>query len=62
MKKLLVAKCFKCDSEMIEIGRGDNYHFICPNGCSQIGPSPSILLTQDELDKDYEFNKKSMGK
>lgn len=60
MEKQLKAKCFKCGSEMVNIGNGVFCHFICKNGCSEIGPIPETLLTQEELDAEYELKKKQI--
>ena len=60
--KHLIAKCFKCDTEMINIGNSGLSHFICPNGCSSIGPMLDVLLTQKILDEDYEHHKKELIK
>jgi len=50
----LVAKCHICNHEMIEVNLINTLIFYCPNNCMQIGPLANALVTQQELDKDYE--------
>ena len=55
----LIARCHLCDREMVEINSIDTTSFFCPNNCMKIGPVPNILVTQSELDNDYEKARKA---
>jgi len=54
IKPTLLAKCHKCDTEMIEFGASNVYAFFCPNSCMQMGPYPVSIMNQKELDQDYK--------
>ncbi len=54
-----LAKCHKCDRQMIEVNAIHTVDFICPDRCMKIGPFPAALIRQEELDDDYE---KAKGK
>ncbi|WP_346355379.1 response regulator [Azotosporobacter soli] len=49
-----LAKCHKCDQQMIEVNAIHTVDFVCPNKCMRIGPLPAALIQQAELDADYE--------
>jgi two-component system, chemotaxis family, chemotaxis protein CheY len=49
-----LAKCHKCDRQMIEVNSIHTIDFVCPNRCMKIGPLPAALIRQEELDDDYE--------
>ncbi|MDR3566068.1 MAG: response regulator [Negativicutes bacterium] len=53
-KDILRARCHVCDSEMIEVDLVNTISFYCSNQCMQIGPLVKVLITQEELDHDYE--------
>lgn len=48
------AKCHRCDCKMIEVDLINTVQFYCPNGCMTIGPLMNPLVSQRELDEDYE--------
>lgn len=53
MSDYLVTQCHICDHRMIEVDWINTVGFFCPNNCMKIGPLPTILVTQTELDEDY---------
>ncbi|WP_051296558.1 response regulator [Anaeroarcus burkinensis] len=55
----LVAKCHVCSQQMIEVNSGDLVSFYCPQNCMKLGPWSNVLVSQAELDKDYEKAKKN---
>ncbi|MDR3562129.1 MAG: response regulator [Negativicutes bacterium] len=59
---VLIAKCHICDSEMIEVDLVNTISFYCPNSCMQVGPSFKVLVTQKDLDEDYESAKQKRDK
>lgn len=48
------AKCHVCDSKMIEVNLINTVSFCCPNSCMTIGPLMNPLVSQSELDEDYQ--------
>jgi|GEM_PF-831249 len=54
MNDYWVAKCHICDRKMIGVNLINTVGFFCPNNCMKIGPLANALVTQNELDKDYE--------
>lgn len=49
-----LAKCHSCDQEMVEVNAIQTVSFICPNKCMRIGPLPAALISQTELENDYQ--------
>lgn len=48
------ATCHICDRKMIEVNLINTVQFYCPKRCMTIGPLMNPLVSQRELDEDYE--------
>ena len=47
------AHCHVCDQKMVEVNAKDTVSFYCPKHCMKLGPWPTVLVTQNELDRTY---------
>ena len=47
------AHCHVCDQKMVEVNAKDTVSFYCPQNCMKLGPWPTVLVTQNELDRAY---------
>ncbi|VBB08573.1 Hypothetical protein LUCI_3851 [Lucifera butyrica] len=47
------AHCHVCDQKMIEVNAKDMVSFYCPKNCMKLGPWPTVLVNQNELDRVY---------
>ncbi|WP_371380365.1 response regulator [Sporomusa aerivorans] len=47
------AHCHVCDQKMVEVNAKDTVSFYCPKNCMVLGPWPTVLVTQNELDRTY---------
>jgi CheY-like chemotaxis protein len=56
------ARCHVCGKEMLEVANTGIVTFFCPGQCMEIGPLMSALVSQEQLDKDYQAaREKSRG-
>jgi CheY-like chemotaxis protein len=47
------AHCHVCDQKMVEVHTKDMVSFYCPQNCMKLGPWPTVLVNQNELDRAY---------
>lgn len=47
------AHCHVCDQKMVEVNEKDLVSFYCPKNCMKLGPWPTVLVNQNELDRVY---------
>lgn len=55
-----IAKCHVCDRKMTEVDSIDMVSFYCSENCMKLGPLSNVLVTQAELDQDYEKAKEKI--